>query len=853
MSISFKKHILYLVSIGFVFSCSTKVNKFPNRAFHSTTTRFNVLFNGEQSFLEGVAKFKESYKEDYDEILPVYIYPNEEKAKDIYPEMNRAIEKASKAIQKHSLYIKKKEHNKYIDDAYFLMGKAHFYKRDYADANEMFSYLAKSYKKELIGYQSSIWQVKVLLEQQKPDKADEALRKINEDKKLPKELITEFKAVYADYYIREKNYALAITELKEAIENTKKKKDKIRYTFIIAQLYEALGNNSFAVEYYDMVIDMKPSFEVAFYSKTKKAFSSEGSKSMKETEAELYKLLKRTTNDGQKSLIYVALAEIELKKGRLEKTFEYLAKASVFADDKKAHKKVYAKTAQIYYDQRDYINAQIYYDSTIQVMDKIDPLYEQTLVRRNVLTKLSNNFKIIENEDSLQTIAKMSESDRMKKINEIIEQKKRQAEEEKLAKENAKKAPATTNTNSDPSSNNWYFANSNTVNFGISEFQKIWGKRTLEDNWRRKNKAFSFADETEPLVENLNIKPEVNMTDSPQVYLKNLPLTPELMVASESKKINAYYNLGLLYKDDLKEPESAIEDFKVIVEQYDTSKYSPNSYYYLYSLYKELGKEDRANQYRDLLIQKYPETEFAKIAKNPNYLLDKQKLEKAVFPYYESAFNEYKKKEFESAILKAQVADSMFPNNPLKAKFHFLMGMSHNSLNRKDKFIQELQFIVDQFPKSDEGKEATIILKKLKDYKPPKEKDVAKDTLTGNFIFNEKEEHQSILLIPIADVNMNEISNLISDFNTKNFSLIPLSISSIIFNDQFQLLKISKFPSSVEALVYYEAFNNNPDLKKIKDSKITHYIISNPNYAELYKKKDVASYEVFFNASYLKK
>ena len=34
----------------------------------------------------------------------------------------------------------------------------------------------------------------------------------------------------------------------------------------------------------------------------------------------------------------------------------------------------------------------------------------------------------------------------------------------------------------------WYFDNPNTLSFGFSEFNRKWGKRKLEDDWRRSDK-----------------------------------------------------------------------------------------------------------------------------------------------------------------------------------------------------------------------------------------------------------------------------------------------------------------------------------------------------------------------------
>ena len=70
----------------------------------------------------------------------------------------------------------------------------------------------------------------------------------------------------------------------------------------------------------------------------------------------------------------------------------------------------------------------------------------------------------------------------------------------------------------------WYFYNPATLSFGLSEFTKKWGKRKLEDDWRRKNKKstkLSLEDSTS------TDKKIVQNTKDPQFYLSQIPTSAE--------------------------------------------------------------------------------------------------------------------------------------------------------------------------------------------------------------------------------------------------------------------------------------------------------------------------------------
>jgi tetratricopeptide (TPR) repeat protein len=590
-------------------ACSTKVNKFPNRAFHSTTTKYNILFNGEQSFNEGIFKLHDTYVEDYDEILPIYVFPDEEKSKELFPEMSRAIEKASKAIQRHSMYIKKKERNAYIDDSYWLMGRAHLYKHEFSKALEVFNYMTIAYKKQDMGDRAQIAMAKTNIEMTKQDEAFTILQKMESKKDFSKIAASEFHSTYAKYYIIEKNYPLAITELKSAIENTKRKKDKARLTFIMAQLYETMDNKGMASATYDEVLALKPSFELSFQAKTKKALCSDAHKSMAEAEIELKKLLRKSPQGSTKSLIYIALAELEFKKGKSEQALSYLSDASKNATDDKTKKKIYLKSARYYFDTKNYLSAQMYFDSALKVMNKKDLQYDQVYGLRNNLTRLANNIEIITYEDSLQKLALLSEDQLKKKIEKIIEDQKKSKD--------AVAPPPTPVSTTNTQNSTWYFANETTRNFGYKEFKKIWGTRVSEDNWRRKVKSMNFTTFDDGMVESVKLSEEDLENATIEKYLENVPTTPEKLAASHGKKVNAYYDLGLIYMEDLKEPDLAVENFKVVVNKYDTSKHAPGSAYFMYTLCKEMRDEHCTEQAKNFILSEFPESEYAQVVKKP--------------------------------------------------------------------------------------------------------------------------------------------------------------------------------------------------------------------------------------------
>ena len=106
------KYLFTLFFLAVFISCSTNKSTFFTRAFHNTTTHYNWYFNGEETLKSSIKKLEEKHKEDYNQLLPIFPVGTEKDAQSVTPSLDKAIKKAAKAISKHSIYIKGKEHNR---------------------------------------------------------------------------------------------------------------------------------------------------------------------------------------------------------------------------------------------------------------------------------------------------------------------------------------------------------------------------------------------------------------------------------------------------------------------------------------------------------------------------------------------------------------------------------------------------------------------------------------------------------------------------------------------------------------------------------------------------------------------
>jgi tetratricopeptide (TPR) repeat protein len=509
----FLNKVTLVVFIGFITGCSTEKNTFLSREYHNLNAHFNVYFNANESFKNGVKKVNNQHTDNYNKILTPFMYGDEKLAKMVVPDMDKTIKKCSKLIKIHSITAKpkrkkgkmskserefynKNEFNRWVDDAYLLMGKAQFYKHDFLSSLTTFEYLIKEYNDQPIKYDGYLWLARTYNEQKKFGDSRTFLDRIESDKNFPQKKRGEFEIIFADHFLKQGNYDEAVPHLINAVKYAKKKADKSRYKFILAQVYQQKGENSKATELYSEIINKNPYYEMTFNAKINRAgtynANDEGGKEIKR---ELDKMLKDEKNIDYQDQIYYALGNIAMKENQEKKALElYKMSSKTNVSNTYQKSRTYLAIADIYYDRRDYKNAQAYYDSTITFIENEFPGYNQLNEKSKSLTSLVENLNTIEREDSLQKVAKMSVEARNKLIDKLIEKVK---EEEKKAKESERQAMINSQQfkqnqregrMNSMTSGKWYFYNPTAMSFGQSEFLKVWGKRRLEDNWRRKNK-----------------------------------------------------------------------------------------------------------------------------------------------------------------------------------------------------------------------------------------------------------------------------------------------------------------------------------------------------------------------------
>ena len=816
-------------------------------------SRYNGYFNAKEIFKATKKQVEEGHKDDFSELIPLFIYPTEEESKGLYPDMDKIVEKTSTVIDRHSMYINKKEHNKWIDDNYMLMGKARFYKQEYFVGEEIFKYVAKAFKKDDVKIDALIWLARTHVELENFNKAESYLSLIDQQG-VPEQYNSDFNALYADYYIKKNNKEEAINRLTKALETTQKKKEKQRYNYVLAQLWLKQKEYNKASDLFSEVISLKPAYDMMFNAKISRALSFNPEVgNQKDIKKMLSKMVKDGKNKEYLDQIHYALADIAFKEKDEPLGIHHLQQSAALSVSNNKQKALsYLRLGELFYDKPLYVESKSYYDSCLTVLPEDYKGFESIYDRSQALTRLVDNIYIVQKEDSLQKVAN-DEVYRNKLINELVKAAVEEEERKKEELENNQFNPFDNGSNgggAQANNGSWYFYNNTILGFGFTDFTSNWGSRKLEDNWRRSNRETiaSFDDDLEgELDSNNNDSIKVNEKTTPEYYLKFFPLTKEKMDKSHNKIIEALYALGNIYREDFQDYKNSISSFEDLITKYDTCRYKLPSWYNLYRISLLIDDDVMKAKYRDLILNNYPDSEYARIIEDPSYNKVTRENRKRVDNYYSIVYSMFTDKRYKKVLIRCEKAKSIFADNHLQDHFDMLAALSIGHTLPQDTFIVALNEIIVKHPDSEVAPEAQRILDLIKAGKLDQPEETTSE-ISYTHIFSSK--FQFIAIIPKNDKQINKYKVDIANFNSLSFNEKGYKVSNIMLGTD-QLIIVKSMKDYAAAIDYYKALKlNQANLGTLNTKKYQYLLISPENFILFYKNKDIAGYQKFFDKNF---
>jgi tetratricopeptide (TPR) repeat protein len=877
-------NITYFIMLFLLWGCSAQKNTGLSRAYHNLTARYNVLFNGKESFKKGLEKIESGFKDDYSEILPIFYYESKDAIAIASADMDRTIKKCSKLITLHSItakpkvrdnknlspdqraFFSKKEYNLYVDDAYLLMGKAHFYKQEYALASELFRRLMNDFKNQPVTYETQIWLARLSIETGQSIDASEILAIQMNDASFPKKLLPELYPTYADYHLKQKDYPKAIDFLERTLDVEKRKKVRTRYLYILAQLFEKTGDLKRASDYYERVVKMNPVYEMAFNAQINRALAYEqGFGQAEDIENELTKMLRDDKNAEYQDQLYYALGNLAIKEGNEEKALEYYTRSiEVNKENDQQKARSYLTLANFYYAKPDYPHAQAYYDSAVSYLNPDYPGYDELFTKSKSLTRLVTEINTVKLADSVLMLAALPKDELNHRIDAMIENERKKEELARL-KQNEEQLDqqfgnenAMRNATSSQQANagtRWYFYNDAAKSMGYNEFKLKWGNRRLEDHWQRATKAVvSFSPvtaEEEAVAVTESASPEAGFSVmSREHYLINIPFTDSAVAATHKNVELALNNMGTIYESELKDYGKAAESFKELIKRFPASSFLLSSYFSLYGIAKNQNNPALVDYYKNIIISRFPESMYAKVLADPDYFRELEKEEMAVRQYYKETYELYKSGNNNEVISRTEHALRAYPGHTLIPQFEYLGTLANGKISDRKVFRDNLLSIIAKYPNTEIAGDAQNLINYM-DKEHPEIKEAEELKVSKQLYQQSSDSTHYFGFVLDKKINTNQLVFNIINFNLDQFDNLNLMVEIISLNANQQLILVKTFRNPQLVMQYLKAISSSSEiLKDMPDVSMIPLAISKQNLKTLQEDKSVDRYLKYYNDNY---
>lgn len=893
-------------------SCSTQKNTARSRWWHSFNARYNTYYNGTLAYIDGSLEKESGNKDNFTEIIPLYTVSNKASREIGKSNYEKAITKCEKAIHQHSIrkrpewtknrrktekdieWLSRKEYNPFLWKAWLLMGRSQFFKGDFESAATTFSYMSRIYSTQPAIYgRARAWLAKSYIEQGWQYDAEDVIRNMQRDS-IHWRAQKEWDYTYADYYTHIGDFEKAIPYLRKVIKHEMRRKQKAREWYLMGQLQAAIGKKEEACKSFKRVIRLNPPYELEFNARI--AMSEVMSKGhAKQMVSKLKRMAASDKNKEYLDQVYYAMGNIYLNEKDTLQAISAYEKGNSKATRSGIEKGVLLlHLGDLYWAKEKFSDAKRCYGEAIGLLDKDRKDYQQLSDRSKILDELVPFTDAVQLQDSLQSLAKMSEKDRNEAIDRVINalKKKEKEEKNKLAEEESNRQQAqnggnyknnNSNRNNHSNTSNslqksaWYFYNPTAVSQGKTQFQRIWGKRENVDNWQRINKtvvasaqgAEEMTDEVRDSLAQVAIQEDSlkQIADSAQndphkraYYLAQIPFTQEQIDASNQLLEDGLFHSGIIFKDKLDNLALSEKALRRLEDKYSDFEHMDDVYYHLYLLYSRKNMPNIANSYVEKLQKSYPKSQWTALLTDPYYKENAQFGIHIEDSLYAATYEAFKANRYMEAKANATISDTRFPMGANRDKFLFIGGLSKLNDGDAKGCVEDMKTIVEKYPESRISEMAGMIVNgvnagkrlhggkfDLEDVWSRRSIELSESDSTKAKGFSPERNTDFTFLFAYEpdSINENQLLFEMAKFNFTTYLVRNFDIS-IEEQDGLHRMQISGFRNFDEAWQYANAVSQQSTITRLL-GKVRTLLISKTNLELLGHQLTYQEYEKFYD------
>ncbi len=735
---------------------SRKHNTKQTRMYHSFSTKYNTYHNGKEAYVAGCLAQINAHKDNYLQPIPLLINSNPSSQKLGSTNFNRAIEKAQKAIKNHSikkkpkrnpgqkltekerLFYEQKEFNPFMHKVWMMLANSHFQQGNFMEAAGTYIYMERLYATNPIVLAETRMRLSLCYSQLDwLYEAEELLSRVKRDT-VPGSLKYVWATANANLLYKQERFEEAIPHIETMLKRPRiTRTEKAREYYLLGQLYMNKGDSAKAFKCFEKVLIQGPLYDLELNARIKltETMTDEQNKKIIRSLEKMIRQPKNTSHLGQ---LHYALGNVHMAAKDTAKAIDVYKTGIADATTKNyGTGLLHLRLAEFYWDQSKFSKALPNYQQASTLLTADYPGIDTIKLRAAVLANLVKHTDAIELQDNLLKWASMNEDELFPILDAMIAEVKRQ---EKLKSRSEKKKDAgkpadpnqtlniMANVGSSMSSGEmtWYFYNQQLVTQGYSSFTQKWGERPLRDYWRlSKNPIKSAQHDSIPsdslgnlasdslaTIKSDSLPAAKSETQAPadpaqakadslandptarEYYMRQIPRTDAQVAASKKALVDALYQSGIIYKEQLNDKHHTIATFERIAKEFPKYEKADEIYYYLYLSCSRWNEKEKAEEYRKILTTQYAGSKYTQIITAEDFFdtpMTKRHKEDSL---YVKASSHFEKEEYNEVIACNDLAAKMYPQGAHRARFLFLKAVSQLYQENSKEGLETLKALI---------------------------------------------------------------------------------------------------------------------------------------------------------------
>lgn len=863
-----RKWALILV-IGLL-GCGAERNNALARSWHTFVSYFNGYYHAEQRFRQAQREIELQTPDPTEGFIRIYPLIDPNVARGHYARLEEAAKKCEVIIFRH-------KNGRYIDDSRTLIGQTWVLRSNLPNAELNFSYVLNAFPQTPLKAKIYWWQAYAALHEDNPYRAESRL---TEALNLPNKQLRRYKphidALLAQTLIAKGQPELARPFLERSVKHLDTRIRRTRGYYLLGQLHLQEKKYDLAEAAFRKAYRLNATNALTFQSQFQLSLLR-GSRDPRLVRR-LEKMAQSARYEDYRDQIYYRIGQMYAEQGKYEAALLAYKKAGS-AGQSPARALAHYEAGQIYFEKlHDLAAAQKHFDTAATLIPEKHPKAPEIKAIQARFKEFAEWRERLHLSDSLLALAEMSPEAQERVVEAYIQAEvlRRAAEKARARQEASAAMPQNPflqqMTSPAGRGGGFYFDNPIQVSNGKQEFIRLWGERPDEDHWRRRNKGTSLiAREEQSKSQESTDTTAVLWPDDPaqltpqrtealkKALLAKIPRSAAQKRAMEDTLIEAALMLAQVYREAFARSDSAERIYQWLRARLPHR--SEAQVPALYGLYVLHAGTPEAEPYKKELLEKYPDSEYAKLLRSGG------RLASGTAPnidIHQALLESYANEEYTTVVSFGEATQERWKGTPSEPAILYLIAAAYVHLGEPEKAIPLLRTLVQSHPQAACTPLAQKLLQNLEkgQTQPIAESQPAGQTVpqpteptsssspnTSGFILQSRagEAILVILLVPKEKTTSDAIKQHLARTHEKYFGDQRLSLTVFLYNNSHHLAYIAQFQDYRSANAYIQVIENEPWFKELGiQSPQDFFPISQANFRVAFTQRRMHDYAAFF-------